>query len=118
MPLVKSLYSAVKDLMQFVGTGDKASLGRAARLTFLDGKVHMLGIITQRHPEEQVDERERGRVAVYLPMSLQIGGFTVYVPEESVEEIEGMSVESVMKLTMTASLAAKSAEPKAQVSEE
>jgi uncharacterized membrane protein len=41
-------------------------------------------------------------VPVYLPMSFQIGGFTLYVPRETVREIDGMTVEELLKVAMTA----------------
>jgi uncharacterized membrane protein len=106
IPLVKSLYSAVKDLMQFVG-GDQTSHGVPARIKLMNGEVHLLGIITQKQPESLIGEGEQDRVAIYLPMSLQIGGFTFYVPSEMVEEIPDMSVETVMKLSMTAGVGKK-----------
>jgi len=109
IPLVKSIYSAIKDMLQLVGGGEAASRGTAARLTLLDGKVHMLGIVTQKRPESLIGDAEEGRVGVYLPMSLQIGGFTVYVPHESVEELPDMDVETVMKLSMTAGVSSPQA---------
>lgn len=107
IPLVKSLYGALKDMMMFVGGGDPTSRGVPARLHLMDGKVHMLGIVTQKKPEEQFGREEKGRVAVYLPMSLQIGGFTVFIPEEKVEYMEDMSVETAMRLAMTAGMGHK-----------
>ena len=107
IPLVKSLYGALKDMMMFVGGGEPAKRGMPARLNLMDGRIHMLGIVTQKQPEHQLGGPEEGRVAVYLPMSLQIGGFTVYVPEEKVEYLEGMSVETAMKLCMTAGVGRK-----------
>jgi uncharacterized membrane protein len=47
-------------------------------------------------------------VAVYLPMSYQVGGYTVIVPREAVRAIE-MSREEAMKFILTAGL--KSASP-------
>lgn len=102
IPLVKSFYSAIKDLLQFLGGTDASKKGRPARVHLLDGRVHMLGLITQKNPENFMGEAERGRTAVYLPMSYQIGGFTVYVPEEQVQEISDLTVEDVLKLSMTA----------------
>ena len=107
IPLVKSLYGALKDMMMFVGGGETAARGVPARLNLMDGRIHMLGIVTQKQPQEQLGDAEQGRVAVYLPMSLQIGGFTVYVPEENVEYLEDMSVETAMKLSMTAGVGRK-----------
>lgn len=102
IPLVKSLYSAIKDLLQLVGGGEATSRGVPAKVSLLDGKVDLLGIITQKDAASQVGEGGKDRVAVYLPMSLQIGGFTVYVPADMVEEIPDMDVETLMKLSMTA----------------
>ena len=109
IPFVKSIYSAIRDMLQLVGGGQAASRGTAARVKLLDGKVHLLGIVTQKSPELLIDEAEKGRVGVYLPMSLQIGGFTVYVPAESVEELPDMDVETVMKLSMTAGVSSPQA---------
>lgn len=102
IPGVKSFYSAVRDLLQFLSGSDEKARGVPARVKMLDGKVNMLGLITQKQPETFMGESERGRVAVYLPMSYQIGGFTVLVEPEDVEEIAGMTVEQVLKLSMTA----------------
>ena len=106
IPGVKSLYSAVKDLLQFLSGADETTKGVPARLKLMDGKVDMLALITQKQPETFMGESERGRVAVYLPMSYQIGGFTVFVRPEDVEEIAGMTVEDVLKLSMTAGVGA------------
>ena len=102
IPLVKSLYSAVKDLLSFLSGSDSETKGVPARLKLLGGKVDMLALVTQKNPEAFMGEAERGRVAVYLPMSYQIGGFTVFVDPQDVEEISDLTVEDVLKLSMTA----------------
>jgi len=107
IPLVKSLYGALRDMMKFVGGGQPSERGVPARLTLSDGEVHMLGIVTQKQPQDHMGEGEAGRVAVYLPMSLQVGGFTVFVPPENIEYLEDMSVETAMKLSMTAGVGRK-----------
>jgi len=102
IPLVKSLYSAVKDILQFFGGTSEHTRGKAARVKLDEKGTELIGIITSETPTGYPQEDERKRVAVYLPMSYQLGGFTVYVPRGSVEEIEGMSVETALKLVMTA----------------
>ena len=101
IPLIKTLYSAVRDLLQFLGGTEAKSRGRSAVLRSEDGRYELLGIVTQEHPENFLPEEE-GKVAVYLPMSYQIGGFTVFVPRDMVREIADVSVEELMKLTLTA----------------
>lgn len=120
IPLAKSLYEAVRDLLRFFGGGDQQKeMGRVVIVTLADGQVRMLGILTNEHPSgltgrkqrdagEQTDAqagnnltRTDQRVAVYLPMSYQLGGFTVYVEPGSVEPVD-MSVEEAMKIAATA----------------
>ncbi|MGD2175643.1 MAG: DUF502 domain-containing protein [Candidatus Brocadiaceae bacterium] len=102
IPLVKSLYSAIKDLLQFLGGTEAESRGKPCVLKSDDERVRLLGLVTQRSPGKFLAEDDEERIAVYLPMSYQIGGFTFYVPPENVREIEGMSVEELLKLCMTA----------------
>jgi uncharacterized membrane protein len=104
IPVFKSLYSAVKDLLGFLSGADSETKGVPARLNLLDGRIHMLGLVTQKRPESFLGPAAKGRVAVYLPMSYQIGGFTVYVEADRVEELEGMAVESLLKFCMTAGM--------------
>ncbi len=104
VPLVKSLYSAVRDLLQFLG-GTAESRGQPAAIRDADGTVMMLGLITQKRPQKFLPT-DTDRIAVYLPMSYQLGGYTVYVPPGRVEPMEEMSVEDLMKLAMTAGVGA------------
>jgi uncharacterized membrane protein len=105
IPLVKSLYSAVRDLLQFLGGTREESRGRPAVLKSADGEIVLLGLITQTKPQKFLPDDEE-RIAVYLPMSYQIGGFTFYVPPDRVQEIEGITVEDLLKLSMTAGVGA------------
>ncbi len=102
IPLVKSVYAAVRDLLQFLG-GTKEERGRPAIFTSKDGAVQLLGLVTQEQPEKFLPGAE-GRVAVYLPMSYQIGGFTVFVDRDAVQEIKGLTVEDLLKLSLTAGI--------------
>jgi uncharacterized membrane protein len=102
IPLVKSLYSAVKDLLQFLSGADAQSRGTPARIHLLDGKIQMLGLVTQRNPGHFLGNADDTRIAVYMPMSYQIGGYTIYVHPDQIEELPELSVEDVLKLSMTA----------------
>jgi uncharacterized membrane protein len=117
IPLVKSLYSAVRDLLQFLGGTKAESRGQPAAIRDRDGTVLMLGLITQKRPQKFLPT-DGERIAVYLPMSYQLGGYTVYVPPDRVEPMEGVSVEELMKLALTAGVgAAQPAQEAAEVVE-
>lgn len=94
VPLVKTLYGSVRDLMQFFGGKSGGKMQGAAVRVNIDDTTHMIGISTSEDPES-------GRIGVYLPLSYQIGGFLVYFPREKVVPIENMDVESALKHVLT-----------------
>ena len=51
--------------------------------------------------------RRDGEVLVYLPMSYQLGGFTVWVPKSSLTPVE-MSIPEAMRFAMTGGMSTTS----------
>jgi len=99
LPLVKTLYGSVRDLLQFFGKGSGKPTGSAVRID-LDDQTHMLGITT-------TEDSDSERVGVYLPLSYQIGGFLVYFPRERLTPLD-MDVESALKLVLTGGMGTSS----------
>jgi uncharacterized membrane protein len=104
IPLVKTVYSGVRDLMLFVSrTPDGDS--RHVVLVTLPGDMRLIGFITDSEPAQAVPELTVGDgekvLAVYLPMSYQIGGYVLFLPERCLQRIE-MSVEEAMRMVLTA----------------
>lgn len=100
LPLVRSVYGAVKDLIGLFGK-DGPSM-RVVAVTLPGAKWRLLGFVAR----EEFTDLPQGiggaaEVAVYLPMSYQIGGYTVIVPRDSVTPVE-MSREDAMKFILTA----------------
>lgn len=104
IPLVKTVYTGLRDIFQFAsGDGKGKGMGQVVRLT-LPGDLKMIGFITSDKPSwRQGDE---AHVAVYLPLSYQIGGHTLLVPPERIEPLD-MSVEEAMRLVLTAGMQRK-----------
>jgi uncharacterized membrane protein len=103
MPLVRSIYGALKDLLGLFGQHRDSAL-QVVALTLPGSNWKVLGFVTRRDfadlPEGVGTSAE---VAVYLPMSYQVGGYTVMVPRESVRPV-AMSREEAMKFILTAGL--------------
>ena len=97
VPVVKGLYEAFRDLLKLFG-GRSEQMGQAVRYSPRGSDIKLLGIRTSTSPRGAAGE---GRVAVYLPMSYQIGGYTVYVPADAVEPLD-MSVEEALRIAATA----------------
>jgi uncharacterized membrane protein len=102
IPLIKTLYNSVSDLMGFIGTGNKEKLGYVVILRMQGMKV--LGFVTRENMED-ISQGSIGKdeVAVYVPFSYQIGGYTYFVPKSDVERID-MSVEHAMRFALTAGI--------------
>lgn len=113
IPLVKSIYTAIRDMLQLFRSDGRKTDGIPVVLTLEDGKTKMLGMI-MREKASTILEDDSDRIAVYLPMSYQIGGFTVFVPKEDVTPLENMTVETLLKVALTGG-AGKEEPPKAKV---
>lgn len=91
IPLVKILYSSLKDLMSaFVGQKKKFNEPVMVRLS-TENKIFKLGFITERDLS-MLGIRE-GMVAVYLPHSYNFSGNLFIVPAENVIPIKAPSSE-------------------------
>ena len=104
LPLVQTIYGSVKDLLGFlVGSKDKKS-NQVVTITFGDPGLRLVGFITREDfgdlPEGIGDQ---GMVAVYLPMSYQLGGFTVMVQRSTVNPVD-MTTEQALRFCVTAGM--------------
>lgn len=101
IPLVKTLYGGLRDLMQFFSSGEQGRAGQQVVLVTLGNGVQLIGFITSE-TADSIDSVPAGEdtVTVYVPLSYQIGGFTVYVPRSSTKVLD-MSVQDAMKVVLT-----------------
>src|SRR5262245_21368447 len=96
VPVVKTVYSAIRDMTKLVNTDKKeGDLDRVVTLDFGFGKL--IGFVTQEHANTLGIGGDDDLVAVYLPMSYQIGGYTVYLPRSPLVETD-LTVEQAMRL--------------------
>jgi uncharacterized membrane protein len=106
IPLIKTVYGGVRDLMLFVARPPDAG-NRHVVLVTLPGDIRLIGFITDTAPAQAVPELtlDDGEpvVAVYLPMSYQIGGYALYLPERCLQRLE-MPVEEAMRMVLTAGM--------------
>jgi uncharacterized membrane protein len=100
IPFVKTVYGALRDLMKFLpGEGKRRDLQRVVLAHF--GEAHVIGFVTRESvPELALGNANASLVAVYFPMSYQIGGYTLYMPRELLKPLD-MSVEEGMRLVLT-----------------
>ena len=98
IPVVKTVYVAIRDFMRFFpSSGHSSDLRRVVLVPFGPGKV--IGFVTAESGAVLNARGQEDSVGVYLPMSYMIGGYTVFLPRELLEPTS-MTVESGMRLAL------------------
>jgi uncharacterized membrane protein len=100
IPVVKTIYGATRDFMKLLPTGGKRrDLRRVVLARF--GEAQVVGFVTQDDASELgIVEPKQNLVAVYFPMSYQIGGYTALLPRSRVVPLK-LPVEAAMRLVLT-----------------
>jgi uncharacterized membrane protein len=99
IPVVKTIFGALKDVTRFLPAGGKArDLKRVVWWQF--GGARLIGFVTEEHVNPRLFGAEAAdMVAVYFPMSYQIGGYTLYLHKDQLQETD-LSVEEAMRLVL------------------
>lgn len=97
LPLVKIIYTSLKDLIEaFVG--EKKKFTEPVLVDFTEKGVQVLGFVTRKElPQLGVADK----IAVYLPYSYSFTGHLIIVPAEKVKPVNANSTE-VMKFLVSA----------------
>lgn len=101
IPIIKSLYSGIVDMVRFFDN-EKQNKGRPVFVDTPIGKV--IGFVTRESFDDLDDAIESDdEVAVYIPMSYQIGGFTFFMKKSELQKLD-LSVEKAMRFVLTAGI--------------
>jgi len=98
IPLVKSVYGAIQDIISVFNLSGKKEMKSVVSVDVGNG-MQLIGFITGEDAGKDLYTDE-GRVGVYLPMSYQIGGFTVYIERHRLKLLD-ISVEQAMRIAIT-----------------
>jgi uncharacterized membrane protein len=102
MPVVKSVYRATKDFVDYFSGDDGERFSQVVLVRHPELKISLLGFVT-RNDFSDLPFGSEGEVAVYLPLSYQIAGYTVFVPKEWCEPVD-MPFEDAVRLILTAAM--------------
>lgn len=102
LPLIKTVYFAIRDLLDYFSPGRKKEFGQVVAVTFGDPGMQLVGFVTQPDATQLPGEfGQQDSVLVYLPMSYMIGGYAVLVPRSAVRPLD-MPIEDAMRFVLTA----------------
>lgn len=104
LPLVKTIYTAIKDFIAYLKPDDENALGKVVLVQFPGQSFQLIGFVTR----EQFDDMPftpsaEDPVAVYMPMSYQIGGYTLFLPRSALTPLD-IPFEQAMRMALTGSL--------------
>jgi uncharacterized membrane protein len=102
LPVIKSIYSSLKNFADYFAPHDKASQQQVVLLRMPGNELSIVGLVTRQSFADLPGALgELDQVAVYLPMGYMIGGYTVFVPRSWTTPID-MSVEEAMRSSLIA----------------
>lgn len=102
MPVIKSLYRATKDFVEYFSGDKEGKFNQVVMVRHPELKIGVLGFIT-REDFSSLPFGKDGEVAVYLPLSYQIAGYTIFVPKDWCEPVD-MPFEDAVRLILTAAM--------------
>ena len=101
LPLVKTIYSALNDIIGYLSPESRMALSKVVLVKIPGQDFEQLGFVTREDFSKlPMDLTVEQPIAVYLPMSYQIGGYTLFLPRSSLTPVD-LSFEEGMKLVIT-----------------
>lgn len=101
LPLVKTIYTAIKDFIGYFSPQGSQAMSKVVLVKVPGQDFEQIGFVTREDFSRlPLPLSTEDPVAVYLPMSYQIGGYTLILPMSAVTPIE-MTFEEGMKLVLT-----------------
>ncbi|MDH3787303.1 MAG: DUF502 domain-containing protein [Xanthomonadales bacterium] len=101
LPLVKTIYSALQDFIDYLRPDSKVAMSKVVLVKVPGQQFEQLGFVTREDfsslPLTLTVEEP---IAVYLPMSYQIGGYTLFLPRSCLTPVD-LTFEEGMKLVLT-----------------
>ncbi len=109
IPLVKTLYGSLKEFVGFFTAKRESRLNQVVAVELEVGGVpmRMVGFVTRSDFSDlPAGIGKEGEIAVYLPMSYQIGGYTVVVPRSAVRQLD-IPIHRAMAYVVTGGMSAE-----------
>lgn len=103
VPLIKAVYSPLKDLMGLFSNKGKKDLKSVVSVEVSQG-VNLIGLVTRDQftdiPEMKNSLNTDELIAVFIPLSYALGGYTVLVKKSKITKID-IPVEKALSLAIT-----------------
>lgn len=102
LPLFSVIYENIKELTEFLSGAKDEELERVV-LVDMGNELKLIGFVTRQDTGIMDQENDENLHAVFLPMSYQMGGYTLYLPESKLTTLE-ISTQEAMQRILTADI--------------
>lgn len=104
-PLIKSIYGAIRDFMHYFSPNRKSEFHQVVAVSF-DNGMELIGFVTINVSDKLpiAEDDPYDKVLVYLPMSYNIGGYSLMIDRQRLRAID-MTMEQAMRFALTAGVA-------------
>ncbi|MBC2603872.1 DUF502 domain-containing protein [Puniceicoccus vermicola] len=103
VPLLKSVYGSIRDFTEYFQSRSKSKSSSVVLFQPVESEpARLVGFRMSENVDSHIHSGDEGEwCSVYLPMSYQVGGFTVIVPASRLIELD-WSFEEAMRYVITA----------------
>ena len=102
VPFVKTIYNPLRDVMNLFGSQTSQKMKRVVLVEIVPGSnIKSIGLVTRDRFPDLPQAQFQNLIAVFVPYSYALGGFTFLVPKSQIQELD-ISVEKAMQLAITA----------------
>ena len=111
LPLVKTIYTAIKDFIAYLSPEKGNEMGKVVMVQLPGQSFQLIGFVTrEQFADLPFTPAAEDPVAVYMPMSYQIGGYTLFLPRECLTPLD-IPFEQAMRLVLTGAVTKHANEP-------
>ena len=111
VPLIKTIYNAAKDFIGYFSPQSTA-MQKVVMVRLPGQDFELIGFVTRESFSSlpfQPDAHDP--VAVYMPMSYQLGGYTLFIDRSYLRPVD-MTFEDAMRMVLTGAVTGRDAEEK------
>lgn len=107
LPIVNVIYQNIRDMLDFVSGAKDSELERVVAVK-MDNDMRLIGFVTKQESDILSADGDPLR-AIYLPMSYQMGGYLIYLPESRLQTLK-ISKQEAMQRIITADIGTTAAQ--------
>ncbi|WP_339721097.1 DUF502 domain-containing protein [uncultured Paraglaciecola sp.] len=98
IPVIKTIYGAIQDAVNLINIGKRQKMQSVVSVKITES-IHLIGFVTS-HESAKILFNNNEKLGVYIPLSYQIGGYTLYIDSDQLTPLD-IDVEKAMRIALT-----------------